>query len=68
MDPDTILCKLLKLHTYNSLLDNNKYDIGKCEICGAYIVTHKAYKTISRYKHDSLPNKIKIELKQRSLI
>ena len=58
MNSDTVACRLFKIHSYETIKENNKYIIEKCAICNVYKVTYKAYNITCKFKPTELPKSI----------
>lgn len=65
---DKLLCKYLKLHEYEEVLCDYKYNIFQCIHCKSYKIIHKEYDTVSKYKYDKLPNNLKEILRGKSCV
>lgn len=60
MDTEGILCKYLKLHTFDEeVFCNYLYSIHKCSYCNTYKVTYKQYEITNKYTEEQLPENLK---------
>lgn len=68
MEINNLLCKALKLHTFDKeIFCNHLYIVYECKYCNSYKVLYKDYEIINKYTKNNLPKKIKNIINKSSL-